>query len=352
VPRFLTGVVREVLSERPGLQRLAVDVDGRPRRAYVLTGLIGPAAAGDRVVLNTVAVDLGLGTGGWDVVHWNLSRSAWEVPGGGHVLKLRYTSLQVDVGAAEEQAGYAPGSVAGLPVVVCALHSQLGPVASVFKALAPDRRLVYVMTDTAALPLDLSDLVAALRRAHLVDATVTAGQAFGGDYEAVNVPSALEVAAGPARADAVVVGMGPGGVGTSTRLGFSGLEVASTLDAAARAGAHPVVALRWSGADGRSRHRGISRHSTVALEGCDAPALVGVPKGLEVDVPGAHRVVEVEVPDVAALLAAAGLDVRTMGRGPSDDPEFFAVAGAAGVVAAGLCQPAGPGPVDSSTGPG
>ena len=337
MPRFVSGVVTEVLSERRGLQRLAVDVGGEPRRAYVLTRLIGPAGVGDPVVLNTIAVDLGLGTGGWDVVHWNLARSVWEAPGAGHVLKLRYTSLQTDVGTVEEQPDYAPGSPAGLPVVVCGLHSQLGPVAAVFKALVPDRRLVYVMTDAAALPLDLSDLVADLRRAHLLDATVTAGQAFGGDYEAVNIPSSLEVAAGPGRADAIVVGMGPGGVGTATPLGFSSLEVASTVDAAARAGAHPVVAIRWSDADTRARHRGVSHHSTVALESCEGPALIGVPYGMTVELPGRHRAVDVEVPDVAALLAASGIDVRTMSRGMNEDPGFFTVAGAAGVVAAGLC---------------
>jgi hypothetical protein len=47
-----------------------------------------------------------------------------------------------------------------------------------------------------------------------------------------------------------------------------------------------------------------------------------------------HRVTTVSVPDVAALLAAAGVTATTMGRKPSEDPGFFAAAGAAGVVAA------------------
>ena len=57
---------------------------------------------GDRVVLNTTAVDLGLGTGGWHVVHWNTAREVFEDPGPGHIMKLRYTSLQVDAGSTEE----------------------------------------------------------------------------------------------------------------------------------------------------------------------------------------------------------------------------------------------------------
>ena len=98
MPRFVTRTVISILDERPGLQRVELD-DGS--RAYVLTALIGPVADGDDVVVNTTAVDLGLGTGGWHVVHWNLSRRGWDAPGPGHVLKLRYTSLQVDSGVAE-----------------------------------------------------------------------------------------------------------------------------------------------------------------------------------------------------------------------------------------------------------
>ena len=70
VPTFRTGVVTAILAERAGLQK--VEVDGE--RAYVLTQLIGTVAVGDRVVVNTTAVDLGLGTGGWHFVHWNLAR--------------------------------------------------------------------------------------------------------------------------------------------------------------------------------------------------------------------------------------------------------------------------------------
>src|SRR5215213_11168341 len=95
MPSYSTRVVTAITSERAGLQRVELE---NGRRAYVLTELIGPVAAGDRVVVNTTAVDLGLGTGGWDVVHWNLSRDEWSAPGAGHVMKLRYTSLQVDTG--------------------------------------------------------------------------------------------------------------------------------------------------------------------------------------------------------------------------------------------------------------
>src|SRR5437899_4819654 len=126
MPSYRTGEVVALLEARPGLQRVEVDLGRGPERAYALTQLTGPVAVGDRVVVNTTAVELGLGTGGWDVVHWNLARDAWSGSGGGHVMKLRYTSLQADTGVAVEVESYAPpDSLGGMPVVVCGLHSQM-----------------------------------------------------------------------------------------------------------------------------------------------------------------------------------------------------------------------------------
>ena len=305
MPAFTTAVVTAITSERPGLQRVALD---NGRRAYVLTQLIGPVAAGDRVVVNTTAVDLGLGTGGWDVVHWNLARDSWSAPGAGPIMKLRYTSLQVDTGAEVEAAA----DLDGKPVVACDLHSQLAPVAAAFAEAAPGRRLSYVMTDSAALPLALSDLVADLVGAGLLAETITCGQAFGGGREAVNLHSALLVAAG----DAIVVAPGPGVVGTGSRFGFSGLEVAGVVDAVTRLGGLPIVAVRWSGADGRERHRGQSHHTTSVLELASHPALAPTPADGWAG------------PDVGG--------VTTMGRTQAEDPEFFRYAAAAGLAAAQL----------------
>src|SRR4030081_3366485 len=74
MPSFRSGKVTTLLMERPGLERVEVDLGDGPERAYVLTQLTGSVAVGDRVVVNTTAVELGLGTGGGDVVHWNLAR--------------------------------------------------------------------------------------------------------------------------------------------------------------------------------------------------------------------------------------------------------------------------------------
>lgn len=326
MPTFRAAAVTAMLEERAGLQRVDTDLG----RAYVLTQLTGPVAVGDRVLLNTTAVDLGLGTGGWHVVHWNLAREEWSEPGPGHLMKLRYTSLQVDSGAAEEAHPDLPPHLDGVPVVVCGLHSQVAVVAAAARGAAPAARITYVMTDGAALPLALSDLVVGLRSAGLIDATITAGHAFGGDLEAVSVPAALVLARHVQGADVIVVGMGPGVVGTGSPLGTTSVEVAGILDAAAALGGAPIIALRMSSGDPRPRHQGLSHHASTALWLTRSSVTAPVPTGAEVSGLERHHVEVVDPPDVAALLEAAGLRVTTMGRGPEADELFFRAAGAAG----------------------
>jgi hypothetical protein len=332
MPTFRTLRVAELISERPGLQRVRLD-DGS--RAYAVTALVGEISVGDEVVVNTTAVDLDLGTGGWHVVHWNLARSELHIPGPGHIMKLRYTSTQIDTGAAEEDIdGLTPGipHLGGTPVVTGSLHSQLGVVAAVVGHLRPGTRVSYVMTDGGALPMALSDLVASLRESALLTGTVTAGQAFGGDHEAVSVASALQIATELQQAELIMCAMGPGVVGTGTALGTTALEVASVLSFAHHLGARPIAVVRASEADARDRHRGISHHTTTALAMTDVPVDVPVPPELVStarDRLATHRVIEVPPPDVEAVLGAAQLTVTTMGRGPADDPLSFRTVAAA-----------------------
>jgi hypothetical protein len=349
VPSFRTGKVLRVLEERAGLQRVEVDFGNGPERAYVLTQLTGTVAAGDPVVVNTTAVELGLGTGGWHVVHWDLARDLWSEPGPGHIIKARYTSLQADVGSTEEHWTELADvtSIDGLPVVAAALHSQLPAIAIAFKERAPNARLAYVMTDGAALPLALSDLVAQLRARDLLDATITCGHAFGGDYEAVSVFSALAVAKHIAHADAAVVVMGPGIVGTATRLGFSGIEVGQVLDAAAGLQGVPIAALRVSFADPRERHRGVSHHTVTALSvACRTRATIALPavggaeeRRIRDDLATSglaerHDVVAVEPVGIIDRFDTHGLHISSMGRRAADDPVLFEAAAAAAVIAA------------------
>jgi uncharacterized protein DUF3866 len=318
VPSFRSGTVDAITDERRGLQRVLVD--GEP--AYVLTDVIGPVAVGDRVVMNTTAVELGLGTGGWHVVHWNLTRDAWSSPVAGREMKVRYTSLQVEVDVPSA------GELASVPVVGCLLHSQLAAVALAFHETAPGQRLVYVMTDGGALPVAISDLVFALRERGLVHRVVTAGHGFGGDVEATTVEHALALATANLEADAVVVGPGPGTLGVGQAIAFTGRDVIRALDAAEQ----PILAVRYSGADARDRHQGVSHHARDVLLATRRAVCIPLPRG-EPD-PGIepHFTAEVEVPDLLPALVELG--VTSMGRRPAEDPLFWAYAGAAGVVAA------------------
>lgn len=318
MPAYRTASVTEILLERDGLQR----VDTTAGRAYVLTQLTPPVAVGDEVVLNTTAVDLGLGTGGWHVVHWNLSRRDWSNPGPGHIIKARYTSLQADTGAAEEASPELATDLEGVPVVACTVHSQAGTVAAVLRHLAPAARIAYVMTDGAALPIAISDLVHDLKGAGVLDVTVTAGHAFGGDHEAVSVPSALVIARHLAKADAIVVGMGPGVVGTGSTLGTTAVEAAAVLDSAAALGGRPILCVRASDGDPRERHQGTSHHASTVLR--LVRSRVEAPDVDDVDA----------APDAGAVLAAIGVRITTMGRTPEQDPLFFASCSAAATVAA------------------
>lgn len=346
MPAFRSGVVHAILAERAGLQKVTVDLGGaEPEPSYVLTQLTGTVDRGDDVVVNTTAVDLGLGTGGWHFVHWNLARRTLDAPGPGHIMKLRYTSLQCDAGSAEEHHPDLADidEIDGLPVVVAALHSQLAGAALGARLTRPDARIAYVMTDGAALPLALSDLVAALRDHGIIDVTVTCGHAFGGDHEAVTLASGLAVARHVAAADVAIVAMGPGIVGTGTKLGHTGVEVGPALDVAGALGGRAIAALRASAGDGRERHRGLSHHTVTALGRLTrGRCVIAVPDDayellLEITRCGLaeqHDVVAVETPDIVRAFAEIDLEVRSMGRDAASDPILHRCAAAAGALAA------------------
>jgi hypothetical protein len=334
VVAFARLTCTDVLARRRGLVRVRLS-DGS--RAYGVTQLTGDVAVGDELIVNTTAVDRGLGTGGWHVVHWNLTAGPFADEGPGHLMKLRYTSLQVDTGAAEEldpDATTTPDTLDGTPVVVAGLHSQLPVVLAGVLAARPGTRVAYVMTDGGALPIAFSDVVAGLTDRGLLVGTVTAGHAFGGDLEALNVPSALASARHRLDAELIVVAMGPGVAGTGSRLGHSGLEAAPALDAVAWLGGRPVACLRCSGADARPRHQGISHHSRAVLDAVRSAVDVAVPPGIEPCADDRHRWHRVDPGDPVQVLAAAELEVQSMGRGPAGDPVFFAAGLAAGELAA------------------
>src|SRR6201984_1302274 len=138
------------------------------------------------------------------------------------------------------------------------------------------------MQDGGALPAWFSLTCAALKDAGWLAATVTTGQAFGGDLEKVACHPGLRAAGHVLEADIAVVAQGPGNLGTGTRWGFSGVAAGEAVNAVAALGGRPVASLRISDADPRERQRGVSHHSLtaygrVALARADVvvPALAG-----------------------------------------------------------------------------
>ena len=350
-----SGVVTTVRRTWGSAVEVAVDVDGESLPALAYAGLVGVPVVGDRVLLNVGALAMGLGTGGHAVVVALPDRLPVDVSAPGHVVKARYTPSQVTVLSVDEEDSphrslvVEADSLGGLPVVTADLHSALLPLVAAMRAEAPGIRVAYVMTDTAALPLAYSRMVAALTSAGWLAGTITCGQAFGGDLEASTLHMGLLAARLVLGADAVVVCQGPGNLGTGARWGFSGVAVGDAINAISILGGRPVGALRISGADERPRHQGVSHHSLtaygrVALRGADVvvPELGGA---LGVEVVGQvsaltplHRLVTVGADDLLPVLDSAPLAATTMGRTVADDPSYFLANLAAGRHVAALVK--------------
>ena len=353
--RWRRGVVTALGRSWPGAVELtAVLPDGGEVPALAHPPLVGVPEVGDAVLLNVAALELGLGTGGFALVVALPDRLPPDGDGPGHLVKARYTPLQVVVQGVDEQGSPSHALLAegeplpGTPVVVADLHSSLPAVVAGVLAARPGTRVAYVMTDGGALPLWLSRTVAALHE-HLVG-TVTVGQAHGGDLEAVTLHSGLLAAVRVLGADVVVVTQGPGNLGTGTTWGFSGVAAGEAVNAAAAVGGRPVAALRMSSADPRERHRGVSHHSRTAYGRVAlAPADVVVPAGARALVDPAdfarHRLVEVDDTGLLEVLQPWAPLLSTMGRGLADDPLAFVAAAAAGRHAAALLSGSGSGGV-------
>lgn len=305
--RLRRGRVNAILERHEGFVRL--EVDGHACVAY--PRLTGPVALRDDVLVNVQARELGLGSGGFDVLHANLTRGL-DLPAeaGIHVMTLPYTPLQAAAAHAEEVDVLAD-SLNGMPVVCCSLHSQVVPVCA---GIGRGVRVAYVQVPGGALPVSLSDSVRALKALGLLEIAVAAGPCIEGDVQCVGLHSALAWAAGAGIA-VTVCAIGPGIVGTGTRLGHGGLAAATAANAAGALGGRPVLAIRMSDSDSRARHRGVSHHTGAVLDACVVDVEVAWPE--DADLTGLRE-------------ACDGLPLEHMGRGPDEDHSFFAAAFAAG----------------------
>jgi hypothetical protein len=336
------------LKLRPGLvvdeDPLTVEIDGERRAAWADEVLLGEMREGDEVVVNVAALDLGLGSGGFDVVHVNLTRGLEaSADGSEHVIKLNYTSLQHPVEPTELPVRLS-SSVGGkgapertMPVLVLPLHGHLAPAAWAAAQASPDLKVGYVQTGGGALPGSLSRDVVQLRERNLLCGHVTAAPAYGGEHEALSVAGALDAAANGLGWDIAIVGPGPGIIGSETRLGHGGMAALDSAHAALALGLPTLLSPRLSEADPRERHQGVSHHTLTVMElllgGVEVPVPTGNPKvAAQLTRAGGdrHQLHEAQ-PDLAGY-AAAGLPAQTMGRGIEEDKLSFSAALAAGRV--------------------
>lgn len=344
------GEVVEIKKQNGQLDDIRVEINGEIFRAYNYPKMTGEVKVGDKVLLNTTAVELSLGTGGYHYVISNLDNMEADLEGKGHIMKLRYTPMQVRVDSVEDHESKYHDvfeefeTLNGMPVVVGTLHSMLTPFAATYKRLNPNKKLVYIMTDGAALPIYFSMNAATLKDKGLIDSTITFGNAFGGDYECINIYTALITAKEIAKADAVFISMGPGIAGTGTKYGFTGIEQGPILDAISKLGGRPIAIPRISFADMRDRHNGISHHSITIFD-----EIVNV----EVEIPitiyseekdsviknqikennldKKHKIEYIENNRTKDDIDSYGLKVKSMGRNYEQDSEFFDSASSAAI---------------------
>lgn len=383
------AVVAEVLERRRGITIVRLEMSGGYKKGVNYPRLTGEVNPGDRVLVNTTAVDLGLGSGGFHPVLANISLTGSSAgveqetgirwagklgikPGQGreereqntyvfadsdrgsfpgHIMKLRYTPLQVRTLSVEEKKSPYREQIEKfsdlneIPVVVLPLHSLLAPLAAVFRVFNPGGRLIYIMTGGGSMSLEFSRTVASLCERGLLSGTVTCGQTFGGDLEAVNIFTALAAADTVLAADMIAVGMGPGIAGTATALGFSGTENVFNCYAVRVLGGRPVLVPRVSLADKRERHFIVSHHTETILARL-------VDFELEAVFPDHYLIRQyIEKNEwqeqlelyfsaygmVDKILRNSELEFRSMGRKYRDDPLYFITGGLPVSVLGGKC---------------
>lgn len=334
------------------VNRFAVQIEQEevPRPAISYPPLTGRVEPGDDVVVNVEARELGLGSGGFDLLYVNLTRGT-EGSGeaGAHVMKLNYTPAQHAVTVIEEGLEQVPRGIE-IPVAILGLHGQLGCAAFAAASRAPGHRIGYLQTAGGALPGWLSDTAAQLVERELIADHVTVAPCFGGRREAITLEGALHAGVERLGWDAALIAPGPGILGSASALGHGGLAALHSAHSALALGAEVILAPRLSGGDERARHRGLSHHTGVVLALLLRPAAVAVPEGISAAARAqlerslrdgvGHEAVGVSVDDLMEPYLASGLPATTMGRSFAQDEDFFKAGLAAG---AALAQKIGAG---------
>lgn len=344
---FQVGIITNVLSKSEDVTWVEVSIGDKTGRAVNYDRLTGDVLIDDEVILNTTAVDLALGTGGYHfIIHNNRHRTQKDSKKG-HIMKLRYTPFQLRCLTAEEQESLFHEKISsftnleGNIFIVGTLHSMLAPLAATLKWLRPELNINYIMTDAGALPIQFSNTVRELKSKNIINKTITVGHSFGGDFECVNIYTGLITAKEILKSDITIITMGPGIVGTGTKYGFSGIEQGYIIDAINNLKGIPFAVPRISFQDKRDRHIGISHHTITTLsEIANTSARLVLPdldneKAIVIskqvndnNLLSKHIVTYENGNCVIDALENFNLKVSTMGRTLKEDIEYFLSLGA------------------------
>lgn len=337
--------ITEKLRERT---KVVVLMGDREELAINYNSITGNIQVNDKVLLNTTAIELNLGTGGYHFVMYNYGKAYQSPQKKGHIMKCRYTPFQLRVMSAEEENSpynsvfHNFRSLDNFPVLVGSLHSMLMPAVATLKYLNSKIKIAYIMTDAGSLPIYFSDSIYQLKYKKLLDTTITVGHAFGGDLETVNIYNGIIAAKEVAKCDIAIVSMGPGVVGTGTPYGFTGIEQGNILDIVNDLGGLSIGIPRISFAEKRLRHQGVSHHSLtvfgkVTKTKCQLifPSLKENQRNYifnqieSLKINHKHNIIEIDGKILSDALYHFDLTVNTMGRNYDNDPSFFLTCSAA-----------------------
>lgn len=347
------SIVKSIIHEDEYIQLIEVIIDGKIEKAINYYKQIGKCNSGDRILLNTIGVRLGLGTGGYHIVYCIIDRIENSLNYDrkfGHIIKMKYTQVQMRVKTIEEDERFKalfniPLSIGPKPVIFASLHSMLPAVSSVIKDKNPKSKITCIYTYGGAMNCQNSFILRELKNKKLIENVISVGECFGGDYEAINIYTALIFSFNGLKSDTVIVCCGPGIAGTSTYYGFSSIDLIFPIYASKILGCTQIVVPRISFKDMRKRHYGISMQTIALLNCIDFPVYVPFSNNIyelvknqifKNKINDMHRVVLVSDYNTGDAMNRADIAPKIMGRSYMDDVEYFESCGASGAFLSGL----------------
>jgi len=353
---IVSGIVKEIIYNSEKLQELLIVADNNKEFvAYNFPEFNDTVEVGERLILNHTANYLNLGSGGYDYVIFRekffakdfIDKFNTRINHKGHIMKLRYTPLQFAALSIEEQEKFheifnKEHNLTNTPIIIGELHSMLPISVALLKYYEEKYRLnhikiSYIMTDTASLTSVISKHLRILKKLNWINSVITYGNAFGGDYEAVNIYSALITAKFIDKADVIIVTQGIGTVGTKTLWGNTGIEMVNIIHATHILNGEPYYLLRVSLSDARKNHFGLSHHSEFLLNRLLLISLnLYYPESREENdyhqivlnrINNRHNLIRVEginIGEIKEALSRYPLVITSMGRTIENDQHYFA----------------------------